>query len=274
MAPEVVVALITSSLGHLAALASIQLNNAVTRKLRHEQAQDVMARYRDPLLWSVHDLRSRVRTILEEEFLTRYLVNGEDVVLADGDDFARPYARCHTMFVLAEYLGWVEILRRAVGFLDLGDQQRNRRLVEHLSLVRRVLFAPNLGPVYHVPTGQQRAIGELMITSDSATEDKQWRCIGFAEFCARLERDPEFSAWFQRLEQGIAAYGTSTEQGQSRRLVELDLRLNELVDFLDPDGNRFPLRHEERPQYLLPPSGASRNGHLAAAQTRSHVTPS
>ncbi len=132
MAADVAVALVTSGAGFAVALASVPLNYVITRRVKREQTQNVMARYRDPLLWSVHDLRSRIRTILDEGFLSRFLIIGEDPILDNGDDFMRPYARRHTMFVLAEYLGWVEILRRSVGFLDLGDRQRNRRLVELL----------------------------------------------------------------------------------------------------------------------------------------------
>lgn len=43
------------------------------------------------------------------------------------------------MFVVAEYLGWVEILRRGVQFLDLGDVRRNQLLVERLEAIGTIL---------------------------------------------------------------------------------------------------------------------------------------
>lgn len=249
MATDVAVALGTSGAGLAVALASVSLSYVIARKVKREQTLDIMMRYRDPLLWSVHDLRSRIRTILDEDFLSRFLVISEDPILGDGDNFMRPYARRHTMFVLAEYLGWVEIVRRSVGFLDLGDRKRNRRLMELLSIVRRVLFALDLNSIFHVPIGQQRAIGELMIVSDSANEGRGWRCIGFAEFCARLDNDSSFSAWFERPERAIIEYAMQPSQGHNR-LVELNLRLTDLIDFFDADGSRFPLRNEERARYL------------------------
>jgi hypothetical protein len=249
MATDVAVALGTSGAGLAVALASVSLSYVIARKVKREQTLDIMMRYRDPLLWSVHDLRSRIHTILDEDFLSRFIVIGEDPILGDGDNFMRPYARRHTMFVLAEYLGWVEIIRRSVGFLDLGDRKRNRRLVELLSMVRRVLFALDLNPIFHVPTGQQRAIGELMIVPDSADEGRGWRCIGFAEFCARLDNDSSFLAWFERPERAIIEYAMQPNQGHNR-LVELNLRLTDLIDFFDADGSRFPLRNEERARYL------------------------
>jgi hypothetical protein len=148
MAPAVVVALITGGAAFAVSLVSIPLNYLMNQRTRRLQTQDLMARYRDPLLWSVHDLRSRIRTILDEDFLGRYLVKAEDPILRNGDRFMRPYARRHTVFVLAQYLGWVEILRQDVGFLDLGNRHRNRKLVELLSVVRRVLFAVDLDPVF------------------------------------------------------------------------------------------------------------------------------
>jgi hypothetical protein len=250
MTASIVVALITSGAGLAVAIASVPLNYALTQRARREQTQDLMARYRDPFLWSVHDLRSRIRTILDDEFLTRFLINGEDPILPNGD-VMRAYARRHTMFVLAEYLGWVEIIRRTVGFLDLGDQHRNLRLLEHLSIIRRVLYAPDLSPVFHVPTGQQRGIGELMIVPDREGEGRGWRCIGFAEFCERLDTNPRFAAWFERLDHGITGYASRPAKDHDR-LVELRIRLTELIDFLDPTRTRFPLRHVEGPRYLAP----------------------
>lgn len=249
MAPEVVVALITAGTAFAVAVMSFPLNHLINQRARRAQTLDLMGRYRDPLLWSVHDLRSRIRTILDEDFLGRYLVTAEDTILDSGDAFMRPYARRHTMFVLAQYLGWVEILRRDIGFLDLGDRRRNRRLVELLSVIRRVLFATDLDAIFHVPTGHQRALGELMIAADHATPG-QGRCIGFATFCERLGNDRNFADWFVRIEAGIVRYADSPEQG-GMRLSVLNERLSDLIEFLDPDLTRFPLRHEERSRYLL-----------------------
>lgn len=239
MASEVIVALITGGVAIAVSLASFPLNYLIGVRARQAQTQDLMARYRDPLLWAVHDLRSRIRTILDEEFLQRYLV--------DGDDFMRPYSRRHTMFVLAQYLGWVEILRRDIGFLDLGDRRRNRKVVELLSIIRRVLFAADLDGVFSVPTGQQRAVGELMIRGEEVMPGRV-TCIGFAEFCRRLDDEPVFAGWLAPIEAGIVGY-SHRAAGRSERLEELNARLSDLIDFLDPDLTRFPLRHEERSRY-------------------------
>jgi hypothetical protein len=91
------------------------------------------------------------------------------------------------------------------------------------------LFAVDLDPIFHLPTGQQRGIGESMIIADSTDEGRRWRCIGFAEFRPRLDNEPSFSAWFERLERSIVEYAKRPEQ-DNNRLVELNRRLTELSE--------------------------------------------
>lgn len=113
-----------------------------------------------------------------------------------------------------------------------------------------MLFAVDLDPVFHVPTGHQRALGELVIAPDHGTPGQR-RCIGYAAFCQRLDNHREFRSWFERIEAGIVAYAYHPEQG-GKRLAEFDARLSDLIEFLDPDLTRFPLRDEERSRYLSP----------------------
>jgi hypothetical protein len=47
---------------------------------------------------------------LDGDFLSRYLVNAKET--------QKRYARTYTLFVLAEFLCWVEVLRQEVSFLD------------------------------------------------------------------------------------------------------------------------------------------------------------
>jgi predicted ATPase len=86
--------------------------------------EQVMSRYHEPLLRAAFHLQRRVYNIVEQAFLLRYLQRGSPA--------EQEYACRNTMFVLAEYLGWVEMLRRGVQFLDLGDVQRNQQLSERL----------------------------------------------------------------------------------------------------------------------------------------------
>ena len=83
-------------------------------------AEQVLARYRDPLLHAAYDLQSRCWNIVEQGFLTHYLRN--------GSPRERDYAIENTVFLFAQYLGWTELIRQEVQFLDLGKDDKTRAL--------------------------------------------------------------------------------------------------------------------------------------------------
>jgi hypothetical protein len=78
-------------------------------------------------------------------------------------------ARRSTVFVIAEYLGWVEVLRRGVQFLDLGSSGPNRRVMTQLAQIGEAF---NRSTVRHDALRlfrvQQRAVGSVMIHPDGA----------------------------------------------------------------------------------------------------------
>lgn len=207
---------------------------------KEELVEQVMSRYREPLLRAAFDLQSRVYNIVGQRFLARYLQQGGP---ADQE-----YACHNTMFVLAEYLGWVEILRRGVQFLDLGDVRRNRLLVERLEAIGTVLSSDRgfPGAVPQMFRGQQRAVGELMIDPGQPGEQAPVRqCIGYATFTTRLAHDPDFAHWFASLERDIRQLAASPAPDH-RRLVALQHALLDLIDFLDDPPVRFPAEQRSR----------------------------
>jgi hypothetical protein len=193
-----------------------------------ERLEELMSRYRDPLLHSAFDLQSRIWNIVEKGFLEIYY-NG------DQED-ARTYARDNTLYVFAEYLGWVELLRREVRFLDLGDEARNVAWTSRLDSVRRSLLTEAHAPPFRLFRGQQRAIGELMISG--SPRDGGAECLGFATFTRSL-RDPEFASWFAGLREDIDLI--ARERGRHEdRLRALQGALVDLIEFLDPTHARLP----------------------------------
>ena len=55
--------------------------------------------------------------------------------LHSGDADLERYARDYTIYVLAEYLCWAEIVRRDLRFLDLASEERNREFVRLLEVI-------------------------------------------------------------------------------------------------------------------------------------------
>ncbi|MFJ4536077.1 hypothetical protein ACIP39_08880 [Streptomyces tibetensis] len=240
MRTELLVAALSGAAAVLSAAYSAQANrknsllaDALERqKSEHHrllERQDAMSRFRDPLLWAAFDLQSRLFNIVSGHFLRVYFTQSHD----------RQYAIRSTLHVLAEYLGWVEILRRRIYFLDLGNREANRQIVALLMRVGSVLNSDSY-PDRHFQLfrSDQRAIGELAMSRGKND------CMGYAEFCARLDSDAEFADWFTRLSDSIVELASLP--GRHTRLVDLQVALMDLIDFLDPDQERFPQKRRFR----------------------------
>src|SRR5215218_3638040 len=87
---------------------------------RDLDAEEVLKRYREPLAAAAFDLQSRLYNILRKEFLERFGTGP----LADE-------AMWTTLFRMAQYFGWTEILRRDIQFLSFPEDDETRR-VAHL----------------------------------------------------------------------------------------------------------------------------------------------
>lgn len=247
MSTGIVIALISGAISLLAAGFSVVNARSVAKledrleEQRHqrskdEQAAELRARYRDPLLNAAFDLQSRLFNIIHKRFLIRY---------ARADDASRRYAVESTLYVLAEYLGWVEIIRREIQFLDLGDQVANQRWLGMLERVRDVLASDDVDPALRIFRADQRAIGEIMLVSpqeDDGTHRLQ--CLGYASFAKRLS-DPDFGRWFEKLRDDLALLASEPESHLDRP-ARLHNALIDVLDLLDPDYKRFARERRSR----------------------------
>jgi hypothetical protein len=204
-------------------------------KTKAELVAELMARYRDPLLQAAFDLQSRIYNIVEQGFLQTHYCN--------GTDSTKEYARENTLYVLADYLGWVEILRREVRFLNLGEEVANRAWTERLVAVRITLLSDRFSPRFRIFNGQQRAIGEIMIKTEGG-EDRL-ETVGYAGFLA-CQHKPEFDRWFVDLRADIDALANDPDAGHQQRLVALQHALVDLIDLLDPDQVRIQTSERRR----------------------------
>jgi hypothetical protein len=220
-----------------AAIASAFAGGIVTAyggalKRRHDREAriaELLARYRDPLLGAAFDLQSRLYNIVRGGFL--------EVYYAGVEPSDRAYACDSTLWLIGQYLGWTEILRRDVQFLDLGEVSVNRRLQERLFGVVRAFASsdPGFGSAFRLFRSEQRAIGELMIGAADASG--RTSCLGYADFSARRRAAP-LDAWFSRLETDLDDLANAP-QGHPR-IFHLQRALVDLVDLLDGDRVRYP----------------------------------
>jgi hypothetical protein len=190
---------------------------------RHE-AEDVLARYQAPLASAAYELQGRLYNIVALGFLRKYFV--------DGDEAQRTYAVENTLYVVAQYLGWSEILRREIQFLSFADTVRTRSVAARQQRVVELFQSDDatLGRAFLIWRGEQRAIGERMIERDG---DRS-HCLGYASFLDR--DDPALGRWLGRLERDI----DEITEAPNLRLVELQHGLVDLIHELDPDRVRYP----------------------------------
>jgi hypothetical protein len=69
--------------------------------------------------------------------------------------------------------------------------------------------------------------------------------MGYAEFCARIETDQVFARWFKDLDADISGL-VERENFRIDRLVALEAGIADLIDFLDPENIKYPLRQPLR----------------------------
>jgi len=249
MSVEVVVALISAGVAvcsaavtAYAAARSIRLQHALTlhrvRLDRQEASEDLVRRYREPLLLAAFDLQTRIGNIVQNDFAARHM--------GSADPEEHHYARTSTLYRIGEYFGWIEILRRGLQFLNLGKDRRTHELVERLDQVSRTFADTQRYPAsaFRLFRDEQRALGEVMLEPIDG-ELRRYQCIGYATFAARLETGAAFARWFQRLgtESGMLA---DPVPGQLDRLIEVQHALIDVIDFLDPEGMRFSKAHIKR----------------------------
>ncbi|HEX6682631.1 MAG TPA: hypothetical protein VF062_07545 [Candidatus Limnocylindrales bacterium] len=199
------------------------------RETKAEQTEEILSRYREPLLLAANSLQSRFNNAVGGDYLHRFL--------HCGDPEEERYARDFTVYTVAEYFCWVEVIRRELRFLDLGSEERTREFNRHLEGVSRIFLDihGHSRPQFRLFRGQQRAIGELMmvLTPGGATD-----CMTYPAFVSKLDNDPEFARWFKRLRKDVDCFVTEDWAGNIRQ-VHVQWALIDLIDFLDPNRIRL-----------------------------------
>ena len=188
---------------------------------KNEKAEEVLAKYREPLLLAAFELQSRCYSILRKNLLR-----------ISGNERSRTYFIENTLYVFAQYFSWTEIIRREVQFLNLGEIEATRELSNLQENIREIILSSRYGRVFRVFRGEQRAIGELMISKQSNGDT----CIGYAAFFEMKEE--RFRYWFEHLQWSIEemAKDLSSDNG---RLIELQHALVDLIEYLDPNYMLF-----------------------------------
>ena len=193
-----------------------EVQERMLRLERDLRAEEVLTRYREPLARAAFDLQSRLYNILRKDFLGKF-ANGK---YADE-------AIWTTLFRLAQYFGWTEILRRDIQFLSFPEDDETRRVAQLQSDIARCFLDDERGLALMIWSDEQRALGERMIVSENGTA----YCMGYSAFRDRCEET--FAPWRERLETGLA------DEVALGRLTDVQHLLCDLVERLDERRVRY-----------------------------------
>jgi hypothetical protein len=82
-----------------------------------------------------------------------------------------------------------------------------------------------------------------MIDPDSKPGER--RCLGYAAFCSALASGGPTAEWAQELIDHVELAAREPDKAQDR-LTRLQHQLIDLIDLLDPEGQRFPSKQRSR----------------------------
>jgi hypothetical protein len=199
-----------------------QLRSAEQRRVESEKT---VSRYREPLARAAYDLQSRLYNILKQSLIPAYFDN--------GDERERAYVVDNTVFLVAQYFAWTEIIRRDIQFIDLGEDEQTRRLARLQDDIYSLFQTDRFDRLFRVFAGEQRAIGECMIREGKYGPE----CVGYAAFLDYLSQVPDLL--LEALRNDVCALSNQLPVARPR-LVAVQNALIDLLAFLDPDFVRFP----------------------------------
>jgi len=236
--------------------------NAEVRAAKQERKQ-----YQAPVVLAAFDLQSRLWNIVDDDFFKK--------VRTSKDPRDKEYAVEHTVYLLARWLGWVEIIKRSIRVLSYASEMHDatdaagvkrrkqymgvkdedvKRTEEVSRVIRRVEHALSRSDI---PTqgslclwrGEQHAIGDMMITHYdvpvSASGVHRLECVGYGEYLKRRD-EAEWKHWLDPVREEVRALaegrvGKEDEERAKMRLTEVQFALVDVVMVLDKDEKVAPV---------------------------------
>jgi hypothetical protein len=137
------------------------------RRQYAQESQRILATYRDPMLRAAGDLQGRLWNIIRKGGL------GYMGAVGEGQ-----YATDSTLYVVAQYFAWAEILGQRIRLLNYRELSRALRVTSET-----IAAGHNGIRVFRL---QQREIGERMLAGEGAEP----RVLSYSEFLDRLGQTP------------------------------------------------------------------------------------
>ena len=226
---------------------------------RLKDRQEIIAtkrKYSTPILLAADDLRKRCANLIQqidliekEEWLSARKLNS--------------YYYLSTLYTVAQFIGWRQVLRQTVVYLDFTTTKETRTYENLLAAIQQCFTKPDLLHITKssdpansndkwIYTFWLQAIGDSMIIR----ADNDYRVKDFATFCNSLARPNQecFKEWIDAL--GGLFINLKSSDPRFRRIVATHCILNAFVNHVDPQH----LRTNKQEYYwkLLPKDEADR----------------
>lgn len=216
--------------------------------------RETVKRYSRVIMISAEDAQDRLWHLCERQ------ARSKNKVLDAEDDMkpmygAWPMTKRHyllgTLYLIARYLCWVEILKAQIRLLEFNDDDKTSAFHYHLKRVERALaetslqeFASNRistdKPLFQL---MQTEIGECLRTG----EQGDYECMGFLAFQENHDRLKQGSEAMRRLEELIVGSMSSAKSNFCLpRMKLLCNALMDLVEFLHRHNNLAPAEGLEK----------------------------
>lgn len=161
--------------------------------------EQVYQKYRDPLLLAARELVSRMVEILDHYptvYLTEKVLASHPSKQAENnieDPYFQRYKLVSTAYRVSAFLGWLELYRQEITFLNSGNNNHAKSLELAIGYIRSDLADGQLNKAedWHqwkdtlVFREELRAIGESMIETRGTTR----AVIGYGRYCEHLENE-------------------------------------------------------------------------------------
>jgi hypothetical protein len=183
------------------------------------EVRQLVSHYRAPTVRATLGLESRIhviRTKGKERYA--YLRRTRQTTYYDDS----------TAFLIANFFGWTELLKRKTSHLDYSDLAIKLDAVTHA-------FSHGY-PGFQIFRLEQQELGERMINSRYIDSENEPECLSYASFCDLLEQETA-PRIFKRLRRTVHYLMTHVEE-ENERLANIQQTLVAFRKFLDP-GERW-----------------------------------
>jgi len=203
----------------------------------------VYRKYRDPIVLAGKELESRLSQICQDyppDYLRSEVLDATPLELESNsseDPHYKRYRLLSTVYRLCAFLGWLELYRQDLTFLDTGRQSENRRLEEAIARLKGDLADGQLNQADDwqewrdrlIFREEQRAIGEVMITNGNRV------VVGYGTFCMLFAKaTSDESLWSLRVASNFFLNLEHAKDFRRNRLEMMRRDLGTIIEVLQP----------------------------------------